>query len=355
MFIHIYTCVLYFNRLAPVSRRPRPPMHRSTWCNPWQSLVCCFPLQKFFTFFFVHHPSRIKNPRNRKHPQFHPVIHGNTRLRHPILFPFRPRTHEVDPPCFWKLAPNFHDTGLETEARFPATPPSGNRSPFWAGRGGNRASDLLLTSLSLFQLGQVWAASTAIHLHLLHSHRLRPPQTQTPKSKIQNPNGPFGFWILDFGFWIFGSWILDLGFWILDFGSWILDFGFWILDFGSWILDFGFWILDLGFWILDFGSWILDFGFWIVVVSVLFVATPNAAVWILDFGFWILDFGFWILDFGFWILDFGFWILDFGFWILDFVFSARFGFCIRLFYYTPTRVGGLLSYTSLWLTQTQWP
>ena len=113
---------------------------------------------------------------------------------------------------------------------------------------------------------------------------------------------------------------MDFGFWILDFGFWILDFGFWILDFGSWILDFGFWILDFGFWILDFGSWILDFGFWIVVVSVLFVAAPNAAVWILDFGFWILDFGSWILDFGFWILDFGSWILDFGFWILDFGF-----------------------------------
>ena len=91
----------------------------------------------------------------------------------------------------------------------------------------------------------------------------------------------------------------------------------------------------------------MDFGFWIVVVSILFVAAPNAAVWILDFGSWILDFGFWILDFGswildfgFWILDLGFWILDFGFWILDFGFSERFGFCIRLFYYTPTRVGG---------------
>ena len=142
-----------------------------------------------------------------------------------------------------------------------------------------------------------------------------------PKSKFQNPKSKravwildFGFWKLDFGFWIldFGFWILDLGSWILDFGSWILDFGFWILDFGFWILDFGFWILDLGFRILDFGFRILDFGFWIAVVSVLYVAAPNAAVWILDFGFWILDLGFWILDLGFWILDFGFWILDLG-------------------------------------------
>ena len=44
---------------------------------------------------------------------------------------------------------------------------------------------------------------------------------------------------------------------------------------------------------MDFGFWILDLGFWIVVVSVLFVAAPNAAVWILDFGFGILDLGFW--------------------------------------------------------------
>ena len=144
-----------------------------------------------------------------------------------------------------------------------------------------------------------------------------------------------GFWILDFGFWI-----LDLGFWILDFGFWILDLGFWILDFGFWILDFGFGILDFGSWILDFGFWILDFGFWIVVVSILFVAAPNAAVWILDFGSWILDFGFWVLDFGSWILDFGFRILDFGF-------TERFGFCIRLFYYTPTRVGGFVAKISM--------
>ena len=41
------------------------------------------------------------------------------------------------------------------------------------------------------------------------------------------------------------------------------------------------------------------------------------------------------MDLGSWILDLGFWILDFGFW-----FWERFGFCIRLFYYTPTRVGG---------------
>ena len=172
-----------------------------------------------------------------------------------------------------------------------------------------------------------------------------------PKSKLQNPKSKRAVWILDFGVWILdlGFWILDFGFWILDLGFWILDFGFWILDLGSWILDFGFWILDLGFWILDFGSWILDFGFWIldfgfwiVVVSILFVAAPNAAVWILDFGSWILDFGFWILDFGFWILDFGFWILDFGSWILDFGFwILDFGFRILDF--------GFWIYWTVWI------
>ena len=53
------------------------------------------------------------------------------------------------------------------------------------------------------------------------------PARPNPKSKIQTPNGPFGFWVLDFGFRI-----LDFGFWILDFGFRILDFGFRILDFG---------------------------------------------------------------------------------------------------------------------------
>ena len=102
------------------------------------------------------------------------------------------------------------------------------------------------------------------------------PAQPNPKSKIQTPNGPFGFRILDFGFRI-------------------LDFGFWILDFGFWILDFGFWISDFGFWILDQFS----------LRS--FCGGPKRPR--LDFGFWILEFGFWILDFGFWISDFGFWIL----------------------------------------------
>ena len=39
--------------------------------------------------------------------------------------------------------------------------------------------------------------------------------------------------------------------------------------------------------------------------------------------------------------------MDFGFRILDFGFTERFGFCIRLFYYTPTRVGGFVAKISM--------
>ena len=193
--------------------------------------------------------------------------------------------------------------------------------------------------------------------------KIRNPKFPNPKSKIQTFSAGFwGFWILEFRFWILERyvailfveppvaqfWILEFGFWILDFGVWILEFGFWILEFGFWILDFGFWISDFGFWILDFGFWSLEFGFRILDFGALCSNSFCA-----DFGFWILDFGFWILDFGFWILDFGFWILDFGFRILDFGFRSLdfgFGFCstfwtlhkIRILV-TPTRVGGLFS------------
>ena len=51
--------------------------------------------------------------------------------------------------------------------------------------------------------------------------------------------------------------------------------------------------------------WIFDFGFRIVVVSVLFVAAPHAAIWNLDFRFFgFLVFGFGIVDISFWIVDF---------------------------------------------------
>ena len=53
--------------------------------------------------------------------------------------------------------------------------------------------------------------------------------------------------------------------------------------------------------------WIFDFGFQIVVVSVLLVAAPHAAIWNLDFRF----FSFLVLDLGLWIFHFGFWIVDF--------------------------------------------
>ena len=205
-----------------------------------------------------------------------------------------------------KLGPNFQNTGLEIEPRFPAKPLRRKSVPN-LGRSWRESSlQPFGCKLVRLQLGQIQVASTAIHLHLLHGHRprSRPDQIQNPKSKLQTARLDFGFWILDFGFWIldFGFRILDFGFRILDFGFWILDFGFRILDFGFRILDFGFRILDFGFWILDFGFWILDFGFWILDQFSLrsFCGGPKRPR--LDFGFWISDFGFWISDFGFWIL-----------------------------------------------------
>ena len=169
-----------------------------------------------------------------------------------------------------KLGPNFQNTGLEIEPRFPAKP---------------------LRRKSVPNLGRSWRESSLERLQACapptrpnsggqHGHTSSfatwppppVPARPNPKSKLQTAR--------------------------LDFGFWILDFGFWILDFGFRILDFGFWISDFGFWILDFGFRILDFGFWISLVFVLFVAAPNGPVWILDFGFWISVFGFWILDFG---------------------------------------------------------
>ena len=208
-----------------------------------------------------------------------------------------------------KLGPNFQNTGLEIEPRFPAKPLRRKSVPN-LGRSWRESSlQPFGCKLVRLQLGQIQVASTAIHLHLLHGHRPRPrpDQIQNPKSKLQTAR--------------------------LDFGFWILDFGFWILDFGFWISDFGFWILDFGFRISDFGFRILDFGFWI-----------------LDFGFWILDFGFWISDFGFWILDFGFWILDFGLglgsidtvWILHKIFASHAD--------SGRRISNFLSHTQLFAT-----
>ena len=163
-----------------------------------------------------------------------------------------------------KLGPNFQNTGLEIEPRFPAKPLRRKSVPN-LGRSWRESSlQPFGCKLVRLQLGQIQVASTAIHLHLLHGHRprSRPDQIQNPKSKLQTARLDFGFWISDFGFWIldFGFRILDFGFWISDFGFWISDFGFWILDQFSLRsfcggpkrprLDFGFRILDFGFWIL---------------------------------------------------------------------------------------------------------
>ena len=171
-----------------------------------------------------------------------------------------------------KSGPIFQNTGLEIEPRFPAKP---------------------LRRKSVPNLGRSWRESslqpcappTRPNSCGQHGHTSSfatwpsppVPARPNPKSKIQTPNGPFGFWILDFGFWN----------------------------------------LDFGFWFSDFGFWISDFGFWISLVFVLFVAAPNGPVWILDFGFWNLDFGFRILDY-----------------------FPPFGSCIRYLPVTPTRVGG---------------
>ena len=140
-----------------------------------------------------------------------------------------------------KLGPNFQNTGLEIEPRFPAKPLRRKSVPN-LGRSWRESSlQPFGCKLVRLQLGQMQVASTAIHLHLLHGHRPRSRPDQ-----IQNPNSKRPVWILDFGFWI----------------------------------------LDFGFWISDFGFWISDFGFWISLVFVLFVAAPNGPVWISDFGFW---------------------------------------------------------------------
>ena len=161
-----------------------------------------------------------------------------------------------------KLGPNFQNTGLEIEPRFPAKPLRRKSVPNLGRSWRESGLQPFGCKLVCLQLGQIQVASTAIHLHLLHGHRPRSRPDQ-----IQNPNSKRPVWILDFGFRI-----LDFGFRILDFGFWISDFGFWISDFGFWILD-QFSLrsfcggpkrprLDFGFRILDFGFRILDFGFW---------------------------------------------------------------------------------------------
>ena len=135
-----------------------------------------------------------------------------------------------------KWAPISTTRGRKSGLDFRQNPSAGNRCPIWAARGGESSLLPFGCKLVRLQLGQIRVASTAIHHHLLHSHRLRSRPDQ-----IQNPNSKRAIWILEFGFWS------------LDFGSWILEFGVWILDQFSLRsfcggpkrrrLDFGFWIL----------------------------------------------------------------------------------------------------------------
>ena len=125
-----------------------------------------------------------------------------------------------------KSWPQFPEHGLEIEPRFPAKSIRRKSVPNLGRAWGESNLRPFRCKPVRLQLGQVRVASTAIHLHLLHGHHPRPPARPKPKSKIQTPNRPFGFWILEFGFWI------------------------------------------------------LDFGFWISLVFVLFVAAPNGPVWI---------------------------------------------------------------------------
>ena len=87
----------------------------------------------------------IKNPRKHKHRQFHFAFtgNGNKRLRHAIrCFVLVPAFEGLNsesgwcavPACpsfLWKLSPDFHDTGPESGAQFPAKPSAGNRDTVW--------------------------------------------------------------------------------------------------------------------------------------------------------------------------------------------------------------------------------
>ena len=162
-----------------------------------------------------------------------------------------------------EIGPQFPEHGAGNRAPISGKTPQPEIGAQFGRSWGESSLQPFGCKLVRLQLGQIQAASTAIHLHLVHGHRprSRPNQIQNPKSKLQTAR------------------------WILDFGFWISDFGFWILDFG-----FGFWISDFGFWILD-----SDFGFGILDQFSLrsFCGGPKRPRLILDFGFRILDFGFW--------------------------------------------------------------
>ena len=139
-----------------------------------------------------------------------------------------------------KLGPNFQDTGLEIEPRFPAKPLRRKSVPnFGPCVGGIEPATIRLQACVL----PTRPNSGGQHGHTSSfAARPSPPVLvrPNPKSKLQTGR-----------------------------------------------LDFGFWRWDFGFRILDSGFRILDFGFWIRLVFVLYVAAPNGPVWILDLGFWI--------------------------------------------------------------------
>ena len=243
MFIGIYThnhpggtIPVYLNRLAPVSRRPGRfvALDQGLWIAEKRKLYIMLVIM--YIYIYIHRSKYIY------------VYFEGLQENHVMLTSFALTcmvgAARSQPKFLRKLGPNFQNTGLEIEPRFPAKPLCRKSVPN-LGRSWRESSlQPFGCKLVRLQLGQIQVASAAIHLHLLHGHRprSRPDQIQNPKSKLQTARLDFGFWILDFGFWI------------LDFGFWILDFGFWILDFGFRILDFGFWISDFGVWILEFGS-----------------------------------------------------------------------------------------------------
>ena len=99
-----------------------------------------------------------------------------------------------------KLGPNFQNTGLQIEPRFPAKPLRRKSVPNLGRSWGESSLQPFGCKLVRLQLGQNQAATTAIHLHLLHGHRprSRPDRSQNPKSKLQTGRLDFGFWNLDF-------------------------------------------------------------------------------------------------------------------------------------------------------------
>ena len=139
-------------------------------------------------------------------------------------------------------APISTTPGWKSELSFQHNPPLETGAQFGTRAGGTEPPTFCL---------QAWVPTN-------HAKFGRPARPY----KIQNPNLPFGFRILDFG-----CWILEFAFWI----SGILDFGVWSVEFPSmrsflWqpqTRPFVFWILDFGFWIPDFGFWILGLGFWV--------------------------------------------------------------------------------------------